>query len=330
MIRWLSNHHNLYSFGPDLSFRPRFIPILSFNRLGNSVRVMQDSIDKFLLFRNRNPSYNVVQLIRRVNPDVILLDSFFPPNPEWLELNRIKTPKAMVLSDPHHFLTRKLEYAEKNLIDLVFFDCKFAMMHPKTIEWRERNPSISVRWLPHSVDTDVFRDYKIPRRLDVISSGSRNSTVYPLRQKIYHELSKKQDIKFSMPPHARYFINSSKTISKTMIRENYARFLSSAKIFIFGSSIYNYPVMKYTEGMACNTLVMAPEPRDAHDLHFIPGFNFVEINETDFLEKIEYYLRAEGERLKIAKNGFNTARKYHSVEKRGFELVNSLREIMNN
>jgi len=82
-----------------------------------------------------------------------------------------------------------------------------------------------------------------------------------------------------------------KNPSEILMFENYTKFLSQSKIFIFGSSIYNYPLEKYTEGMACNTLVMAPMPLDGKDLHFVPDKNFVEVNQSNFVEKIRYYLK---------------------------------------
>ncbi len=142
------------------------------------------------------------------------------------------------------------------------------------------------------------------------------------------ELQKVTDFRFVMPPHARYDMARGKAASGALIRDNYAKFLSHSRIFIFDSSVYNYALMKYTEGLACKTLVMAPRPHDAEDLHFVAGENFVEVNEANFLDKIRYYLRNEEERNEISENGMKTVLKYHTLEKRGEQLVTYLRSLL--
>lgn len=49
--------------------------------------------------------------------------------------------------------------------------------------------------------------------------------------------------------------------------------------------------------------------------HFEPGVDFVYyLNEEDLLEKVEYYLTHEEERKRIARNGYEKVKKYHSYK----------------
>ena len=198
---------------------------------------------------------------------------------------------------------------------------------PRVRKWRAHNDNIACEWLPHSVDTRIFRDYNLPIEFDVVSAGSRMKSVYPLRRQIESTLANTTDIRFAAPPHARFELMKGETPSKALIRENFAMFLTRSKMFAFGPSIYKYAVMKYFEGMACNTMVMAPTPFDAKDLHFVPGANFVEINEQNFLERIRYYLVNEEERREIARNGLRTVKKHHTVEIREKQLIRYLKAI---
>jgi spore maturation protein CgeB len=79
--------------------------------------------------------------------------------------------------------------------------------------------------------------------------------------------------------------------------------------------------------MACNTLVMATMPKDGKDLHFVPGKNFVEVNRSNFVEKIRYYLKHDDERHQIALRGMQTVKKYHTVQKRANQLMTYLESI---
>jgi len=266
--------------------------------------------------------WDVPKIIQRVygsgNPDVILIDHYWDVARKWKNLDKIKIPKASIVSDPHHEPSKKIEFIRKNKIDLALFVVKHSIM-----KFKDRI-DCSVGWLPWSVDTSVFRDYGFERKYDVTFLG-KVSRSYPLRQRILETLPKKPGINFFTEKHPPEWNVNPK---KYLVRESYAKVLARSKILIFGTSVLNYPLTKFFEGMACNTLVMAPMPHDGEDLHFEPGFNFVEINEENFLEKIGYYLRHENERREIAKRGRETVKKYHTVTIRAKQLVDYLKSII--
>lgn len=266
--------------------------------------------------------WDVPKTIRRVyasgNPDVIVIDHVWGVSRRWKNLAEIEIPKAFIVSDSHHEPSKKMEYIRQNKIDLALFVCKFSIKQFKD------GINCSVGWLPWSVDTRVFRDYGFERKYDVSSLGAV-SPYYPLRQRIQEVLPNTAGINFFTKKRPREWnLNP----EKHLFRENYAKVLAQSKISIFDTSILNYPVAKFVEAMACNTLVMAPMPFDGEDLHFEPGFNFVEINKENFLEKIRYYLRHENERREIARQGCETVKKYHTVTIRAKQLADYLKNII--
>jgi spore maturation protein CgeB len=266
--------------------------------------------------------WNLSRIIRSVyaddNPDVIVIDHFWHLSRKWKNLNNIEVPKACMVSDPHHEPSEKIEYINRNKVDLALFIYKHSIS-----QFRDRGLECPVGWLPWSADTSVFREYGFEREYDVAFLGAVNR-YYPLRQRILEILPRTAGIKFFT---ARHPGNWNLNPEKDLFRENYAKVLARSKIFIFDNSIWNYPVGKFFEAMACNTLVMAPMPYDGKDLHFEPGFNFVEIDEDNFLEKIRYYLKHEDERREIARQGFETIKQYHTVTIRANQLLEYLRDI---
>jgi len=72
---------------------------------------------------------------------------------------------------------------------------------------------------------------------------------------------------------------------------------------------------------------MSDKPLCADILHFRDGENFVEIGLDDWFEKLLYYLENEGERAKIARNGYNTVMKYHTADMRAKWFVEWLEKI---
>ena len=327
MLQELGKRENLISHGPKYYYRSPRIP--DWNLVGHPL--ISEVYSKFKFFFNlrTEPHFetDVVIIVRNQNPDVILIDGFFPLSAVWKNLDKIKIPKAIIIHDAHYKLQEQLDYIKRNKIDLCLSVCKFVFRSSIFRKWVDANKTVNFGWLPHAVNIDVFRDYGLERIWDVVSSGSYDKKVYPFRVKIKNTLERTKDIKFLMPKHARFDLIKGKPSSHILIRENYAKFLSQSKIFLFGSSIYNYPAAKYFEGMGSNTLVMAPLPNDATDLHFIPDENFIEVNEKNFLEKIHYYLKRDDERYQIALRGMETVRKYHTVQKRAKQLINYLESI---
>ncbi len=89
-----------------------------------------------------------------------------------------------------------------------------------------------------------------------------------------------------------------------------------------------YPVAKYFEVLACNTLLLAPYFEELDDLGFIPGVHFVEADEHNFEEKAHYYLNHEQERLKIALRGYEMVRARHSSPQRAAEVLAVIKQII--
>ena len=329
LIKQLAEMGNVILYGLE-RLPQRLVPISYFSSLPLFPKIDHKIGTLRLGLRRKLRSAHVIEDIAKVaqeeSSEVILMENVFPLATQWKTLNQVKIPKALIVTDFHRDPKKLLKYIEESHIDLVLFGYKQWLNIPRVKKWIRRK-KVSAKWLPHCANTKVFRDYGLPRRFDVVSSGRCSQKVYPLRVAIRDTLSSTSDIRFSMPKHAAYELAKGKSPSEVLVFENYAKFLSQAKIFIFGSSIYNYALMKYTEGMACNTLVMAPMPMDGKDLHFVPGENFVEVNRSNFVEKIRYYLKHDNERCQIALRGMQTVEKYHTVQKRANQLITYLKSI---
>ena len=260
--------------------------------------------------------------VRAFDPDVVLvrLNSFFSQL-DFHDCSFISCPKVYLIADIHLWHKKQLDCIRRSDFDLVLFVYRFWM--DKIKEKLDNR----VGWLPHSVNPKVFKDNGT-RSFDVISSGHRYPSDYPLRALIYRYLHHNGDkITFSMPCHPQMTMNKRISRNSCMIRGNYARFLASGKLFAFGSSNRNYPVAKYVEGMASGSLVLAPKPEDADELGFVDGKNFVEINKNNFVEKIRYYLKNEEERQNIVNNASKLVLEHHTTEKRTTQLINFLHEL---
>jgi hypothetical protein len=232
-------------------------------------------------------------------------------------------PKVYLIADMHLAHSQHIHCIKRSRFDLVLFVYKW---------WENKvgkKVGTKTAWLPHSVNTNVFCDYQMPKLYDVISSG-HSSNNYPLRYLIQKTMPNVSGLKFSMPTHPQLEMNRPKfqsDTSKFLIRENYAKFLNQSKMFAFGGGANNYPVAKYFEGMGSETMVLAPFPKDGKELGFVPNENLVEINGDNFVDKIRWYLKHDEERQRIVECARETVLRDHSVEKRAKQLTDFLHEL---
>jgi len=155
--------------------------------------------------------------------------------------------------------------------------------------------------LPFSVDINTYKNMNLKRTIDAMAVYSTNSDVYPNRRKVQNIL-KQMNIS--------HFTNR-------VIHTGYVRKLNQSKMFIISNNINKRLSMKYTEAMACGALVLADEPEDLEIQGFKDGQHLV-IYESfeDLKSKIQYYLKHDSEREKIAKAGMTFVRKRHSCKMR--------------
>ena len=218
-------------------------------------------------------------------------------------------------------------YVKKELFGIYKYYIKFDP------NYYQNNLETNNLHFPWFTDSNIY-GLSDEKDFDVIFLGSSGRKVYPLRNRIVRELpslSKVNNWRYLLrgrPPGATHQRNIPDLISKGFIvGEKYAEVLARTKIFIFGSSIFRYPLSKFFEVMGSGALVLADEPQSAEELHFRSGENYVEINQDNWKEKLEYYLEDDQERERIARRGYETAMKYHSTEVRAKQLINFLKSM---
>ncbi|MED1472279.1 glycosyltransferase [Bacillus salipaludis] len=181
-----------------------------------------------------------------------------------------------------------------------------------------------MKWLPHSVNINIFKDYGLNEKdIKMLMMGAVIEYYYPLRYKILQTFSNHPDFVYHQHPGYRDI-----DYGHEFVREKYAFEINRAQLFLTCDSIYKYPLLKYMEVLACNTLLLAPESPELYDLGFRSEENFVAINENNFVEKVQYYLNNPEERKRIAKNGYNLVRNRHTTKIRAKELESMIRGIL--
>jgi len=215
------------------------------------------------------------------------------------------------------------------------------LMKMMRIRWRGdpdfciKNLKPKLHHLPFHVNPDIIKPHKGPKVWDVNNLGATEYGPYPLRfimNEGLPQLCDREGLKFltaSWPPGSigLYMPMLKKDRKyKFYVGQEYYDAISKSKIMAFDSSRFGYAVKKYYECGFLKTMMLTDTPMDAESLHLIPGWNFAEINQQNWSEKLLYYLKHENERLELVENAYDTMMKYHTTKIRAKQLLTFLEE----
>lgn len=258
---------------------------------------------------------------KKEKPDFFVI---FCCQTELVNLDKVKCHKVMKCSDPWANVWNHMKFSKRNKIDLllpIYWDA----VH----KYRELSRGkIRVEPMPLWVDTEgIWKDVdlRLERKFDVFLTGAFGADAHPLRAEIARCLQ-------SMSGELNVYIKSGHRLSF----KDYIRTINKSKILPFGcvelpylykNELIRWAIGKWTEGMACGTLVMANKPTRAEDYYYVPDHNFVEVNASNFMERIGHYLEDEDERLRIATNGYETIQKHHTLKIRATEVLRFMESL---
>ncbi|WZY01130.1 glycosyltransferase [Bacillus sp. FSL W7-1360] len=283
-----------------------------------------NEIKKMTDFHASYSSGSIENILAQIDfkPDFIYLHEYMAKrryDPSVTGVKKISIPCAALFSDIHLCKEERKKAVQEEEIKYVFtyYRDKFLQWYPELTD--------QMIWMPPEVNTDIFKDYGAEKDIDFLMTGNTHPKFYPLRAKML-ETFKGRDGFFERP-HPTYE-RMYAAPHQCVLGERYAMEINRAKMAFTCDSIYQYPVLKYYEICACNTLLLAPCSKEIRDLGFIPGEHFVEVDENDFEEKAYYYLNNEEERKRIALNGMEMVHRKHATTVRATQFIKKVEEII--
>ena len=258
------------------------------------------------------------------NYDLIVLEN---PFPYWYEdWNNIKPKRVLVLGDlhrlapiggkwPYFFNSFTQSIGELSAI-LTKYKGKFFRKHYKSLD-------IPVYHWPHSINPDIFHDYKLKKKYGVLSTGILNKDVYPLRNTLNGIFDGKKYYKrINRPPN-----RTDRYPNPWPVGKDYAKEINKAQISIACTSKFSYTLAKLFEIPACNSVLLCDYTKEMESLGFIPDVNFLEVPQN---RVVEYVQDMMGSNIlkEISNNGYEMVRENHTVQKRVEEFITYCKRIL--
>lgn len=227
-------------------------------------------------------------------------------------IHSLDCKKAIILAD---FWSEAEEQRESyirfitdNGIDFIFTYFQKPFYLWKDLEIRNR-----LIWFPVCFDPQIFNDWSQKKEWDVgnLNAGIfQNNSFYPERYAIHQKILHLDGIRYLYAKHPGTGILPADT---PLVGKNFSMAINQCRLFVTtGSLRYRNFAPKYIEIMASKSCLFANEPLDADRIGLADGYNYVKIDETNVISKIEYYLEHEKEAEAIAENGYHFAIKNFS------------------
>jgi len=248
--------------------------------------------------------------------DFVMTDAMFGYMEENLDL--IKAPKGFTIEDNHGIVPAwQVKTAASRGVEYLFHRGmrSFRRFHPTAPE------TYKCRWLPFAANTDLFYPMGL-KRAGVLQAGACGAGNYPIRAKLIEELSGWDQYTHIPRPH--------ETVEKTPkwpIREDFAKVINQAEIFLTCGSRYKAAVQKYFEVPACETLLMSDYFDDLDLLGFEDGKNIV-IYEEDVRGQLELMLQDVPRIRRIAQRGRELILEKHTLSHRAIQFLDYVEKAL--
>jgi 2-polyprenyl-3-methyl-5-hydroxy-6-metoxy-1,4-benzoquinol methylase len=285
--RALKQQYNVTTIGPTLP--GQFIESWNLENMKLPIKPLDIDTDS-----SPDLEYLIAGTEKQMQPDMFLwvesVNGYYPQN-----LSKVSIPKACYFIDSHINLQRQLEWAKN--FDFVFI---------AQIEYLSsfKNAGIeNVYWLPLGCDPQIHSKKSNSKLFDVGFVGSLGAQ----QDRRYQLLSK---------------IGSRFQLSyKRCFWEEMSEHFAQSKI-VFNNAILNDLNMRVFEVMSTGSFLLTDLAKNSgQEEMFVDGEDLGIYSDSDILNKVEYYLKNETLREKIAEHGRQIVHNAHTYKHRVDEIV---------
>lgn len=196
-------------------------------------------------------------------------------------------PTACILSDCHLNLPPRVVLGK--LFDHVF------IYQRNYLSAFSNQPSS--HWLPYACDVEFFKDKEVLRDLDIASVGQTGKG-HEKRREILQSLS------------SQYTVNEQRSYNKIEIPAIYSRAKITVNVPIRGDLNF-----RFFEAISCGSLLLTERLKNGQEELFEEDVHYVAYDsKAELKQKVDYYLKNDIERVRIAQAGKEEVLKNHTME----------------
>lgn len=269
---------------------------------------------------------NIKRLYKGKKPDIVFC--YKPFTVKGFSDTSIPTCVSyMEMGTLNHSRSYTIKEITENRVDLVICFHHNEMIYPEF----KGLPCMMVN-IPHCIDETIFKDYRLPKEIDLLLVGSYHPRKYPLRTRLEKMILKMRvDPKFSgfkmgvWDQPGKRIPNAYN--NKQLIE--YAKELNRTKICLSCSGRHHTRYAKYAEIPACRSLMMADLPDEDHDF-FRQFIAVIDMNESDreIEKKILYFLHNNEERDRMTDIGYQLTQSQYTWDHYAERFLNVVEKYL--
>jgi hypothetical protein len=191
--------------------------------------------------------------------------------------NKCKIPTSLWVEDIYH-IDFCCNLVKHNNINNIIFSIRNNKIYQNM---NMLCPYVKYKFNFHFINTNIYKDYKLPKIYDILLYGSIEKKIYPFRNRLYY-LLKNNTSRFNVKiiEYTNYLLIKGDKYTKG---KDLAKLINQSYICIATKSIHNLFVKKYLEIPACNSVICGDIPSDYENLL---KDNMIEINDKMSDDKI--------------------------------------------
>lgn len=252
--------------------------------------------------------------------------------------------------DMHRIPYKRIKSINQLKYDVIFtayLQCGYAYIGERRGPFKPVDPNLhyktinaEVMWNPHSVESSIFYPSDEEPVFDVAFLGDKGLPIYPLRTVLYDGLTEFCEAnKYRLLKHKRIqgkvasrniprIIEQNPTLHHpVLVGSVYADALRRSRCFIFGSSLFKYPIKKWFEAGASRTLILADTPIGAERLHLEEWVTHIPIDKENWRERLRWALDNPKESDKMAQTWYKRVMEYHINHARAKQFIGQLQRF---
>jgi spore maturation protein CgeB len=169
---------------------------------------------------------------------------------------------------------------------------------------------------PHCIDTKMFKDWKKPKKFDVLSVGTLLHKVTGHLREVFVKQLRDGPWRFKRASADRY--------ARKYKGADFSRIINKSKITGTTNTL-GQVLAKCMEITASRSLMFCNYSIDMEKFGFVDGESFVQWDEDNLYEKVKYYLDNPEEMKRITDNGYRVTHERHTTKVRAQEWLDIMK-----
>lgn len=231
----------------------------------------------------------------------------------WMfeDWSKVKIPVFTIIEDQHNDVPRiQVDFSIKHN-HIILHRYQFNKFHTNLPAGTKK------LWFPHSVNTNVFKDWRLPKQYGVLASGSM-TRLYNTRIMVKDALKDE-----SIFTHIQRPVDY--TENPWPVGKDYSKELNKAWLSVCCGAEVQYPIMKHFEIPASKSVLYGDYFPELGDLGFEPNKNMIIVDKKNIKDQVTQLLNDKDRLNRIAQEGYNLIQNRHTNDIRAKEMVTYIR-----